>query len=531
MSSTVPVSPRRVAPLRAALWCLGAGLLAAAPGAHAQTFRYLGQIGTSGPGTLNFPSDVTVDPTTRKVYVSDTGNDRVVVFDSAGNYLSEFGGTGTADGQFNFPTGIAIDPVSHHVIVADYAGHRVQTFDTNGVYLDKFAPNTTWNPCGVAVRPGNRDIIVSDGYGASVRIYDVNLGLAGQFGSSDNFSYVCDLGFAPDGTILVTDELVHNVQHFDANGGYLGQFGGYGSGNGQLDGPNGVGVDPATGNIVVVDSSNNRIESFDFDGNYRCQFGTGGIGPGQFNIPIGLAFDPVTHDLLVADRSNDRIQRFLSCGPTQVSLSVLPQTQAQNQATFFSASISNVVSPSGTVAIYSEGGALVCLAETYGDPQASCSGSLTLGIHAVTAQYTGAGVIPPGCSAPATAVVVDDTMLTQTNASLLVTPPSGWHQGQPITLTHMISQPPGSAPSAAATTTTAFEGFVTFYDGSNVLAEVALAGNQAEYTNAFAGGSHQFSSVYSGDRVHQASGDGQTIEVTAPADDLFYNGFEVPPGD
>jgi hypothetical protein len=244
---------------------------------------------------------------------------------------------------------------------------------------------------------------------------------------------------------------------------------------------------------------------------------------------VGLAFDPSSRDLLIADRSNNRVQRFAACGSTLVSLSVLPQTQALGQAVFFSASIGNVVSPSGIVSIYSDNGGLVCTAVTYGDPQASCSGNLTLGMHAVTAVYGGDGTIPSGCSDPTVVTVIDDTMLTATNASLLLSPadPASWLQGKPITLTHSISAGPGNAPASASAV---YAGFVTFYDGTNVLAQIPLTGNQAQYSNAFTGGSHQFSSVYSGDGTHQTSSDGQSATVIAPADDLLYSGFEVPPG-
>lgn len=78
--------------------------------------------------------------------------------------------------------------------------------------------------------------------------------------------------------------------------------------------------------------------------------------------------------------------------------------------------------------------------------------------------------------------------------------------------------------------TTALDGFVTFYDGTSVIAQVPLVSNQAQFTNTFAGGSHRFSAVYSGDGVHQSSTDEKTIDVLAPADAVFYDAFKVPPG-
>jgi DNA-binding beta-propeller fold protein YncE len=525
-----PSSARAAAAHRTAACGLSAALLAAAGAAHAQSYRFVSQFGTTGPGTLDFPNDIQIDPATRNIYVSDTGHDRVVVFDSAGNYATSFGSSGSGDGQFDYPAGIGIDPVSHEVLVADYFGHRVQRFTANGSFLGKFGPNQTWTPCAISIRPGNRDILVSNGFGAGVLVYDVNRNFLGQFGSSSNFDDPCDMAFAANGHIIVGDQTNHNVQMFDSGGGYLGAFGGFGSADGKFNSPGGVDIDATTSNIVVADYGNDRIQVFDANGNFLGKFGSQGSGPGQFDGPNGIAIDPISHDLLVDDRGNNRIQRFAACGPTLVSLSVLPLTQALNQAVFFSASIGNVESPSGTIAMYSDGGGLICTATTYGDPQAACSGYLTLGSHTVTAVYSGTGIIPSGCSQSVPVTVVD-TQLTTTSSYLLLQPsnPSQWLQGKPITLTGSLFPPP-PAPATPTAPSVTHSGFFTFYDGSTVIARVPLDGDQAQFANAFAGGSHQFKAVYSGDGNYASSDASDSVAVIAPDDGIFYNGLEVPPG-
>jgi len=52
----------------------------------------------------------------------------VQIFNSAGVFLSQFGGTGAGNGQFNRPYGVAIDPVSHNIVVVDQNNNRVQIF-------------------------------------------------------------------------------------------------------------------------------------------------------------------------------------------------------------------------------------------------------------------------------------------------------------------------------------------------------------------------------------------------------------------
>ena len=69
-----------------------------------------------------------MDPISHNIVVADYGNDRVQIFNSAGEYLSQFGSTGSANAQFNRPYGVAIDPTSHKIVVVDQNNNRVQIF-------------------------------------------------------------------------------------------------------------------------------------------------------------------------------------------------------------------------------------------------------------------------------------------------------------------------------------------------------------------------------------------------------------------
>jgi DNA-binding beta-propeller fold protein YncE len=129
-----------------------------------QNFRTLGRyqfassFGTAGAGDgqLNHPQDVAVDNATGDVYVADTGNHRVVKFDSSGNFLEAWGwgvddGSAIAQvctsgcqagiaggglGQFTTPKFIEVDnssgPSSGDVYVADVNDSVVQKFDPSG---------------------------------------------------------------------------------------------------------------------------------------------------------------------------------------------------------------------------------------------------------------------------------------------------------------------------------------------------------------------------------------------------------------
>jgi DNA-binding beta-propeller fold protein YncE len=99
---------------------------------YSPTGAALGQVGStsgsgSGNGQFNAPDGIALSPDNSKVYVVDKGNNRVEVFDSSGNYLSQFGSYGLAPGFFNAPSFIAVDGAGY-LYVTDSGNNRVEKF-------------------------------------------------------------------------------------------------------------------------------------------------------------------------------------------------------------------------------------------------------------------------------------------------------------------------------------------------------------------------------------------------------------------
>lgn len=87
----------------------------------------------SGPGELNFPYDVAVGKEGR-LYVVDSGNFRIQVFDRDGKYLKSFGKAGRQPGNFARPKEIAAD-TEGNIYVVDTAFGNFQIFDAEGELL------------------------------------------------------------------------------------------------------------------------------------------------------------------------------------------------------------------------------------------------------------------------------------------------------------------------------------------------------------------------------------------------------------
>ncbi len=106
----------------------------------ADSLKLLRHIGTPGkkhtstlPGEFGGASNVAVDRD-NNVYVTDTMNNRVEIFDADGNFISEFGKHGDGPGYFARPKGVAVD-CDGHIWVADQYQDRVQVFNREGQLL------------------------------------------------------------------------------------------------------------------------------------------------------------------------------------------------------------------------------------------------------------------------------------------------------------------------------------------------------------------------------------------------------------
>ena len=103
----------------------------------ADTLKLIRKIGTTGkkhtltgPGDFALPTDVAVDKD-GNIYVTDTLNWRVEIFDAEGKFISQFGKHCDAIGCFERPKGIAVDG-DGHIWVVDTGLSLVQAYDRDG---------------------------------------------------------------------------------------------------------------------------------------------------------------------------------------------------------------------------------------------------------------------------------------------------------------------------------------------------------------------------------------------------------------
>ena len=136
--------------------------------------KFLFDIGGRGTdkGRLNFPTNIFIRH--GKLYVSDTGNFRIQLFDLDGKFIKAFGQVGDRYGEFARPKGIGADSEGH-IYVTDAAFDNFQIFDEQGRLLLFVGSKGTddgyfWIPAGLHVDEKDR-IYVADQYNNRIQIF------------------------------------------------------------------------------------------------------------------------------------------------------------------------------------------------------------------------------------------------------------------------------------------------------------------------------------------------------------------------
>jgi predicted membrane-bound mannosyltransferase/DNA-binding beta-propeller fold protein YncE len=232
--------------------------------------------GNAPVGTFNEPWGVAVGPD-GSVYVTDTWNHRVQKFTETGEPVTSWGQYGqpfpedpASQSSFWGPRGIAVDSQGH-VFVADTGNKRIAVFDEEGNFLTQFGtagfdPGQFDEPVGVAVS-SDGTVYVTDTWNQRIQSFmpnedgsqyfplnqwDVNA----WFGQSlENKPFIA---VGPDKHVFITDPEGYRVIEFTENGEFVRTWGDFGNGPDQIGLAAGVAVDPA-GFVWVTDAVNNRI--------------------------------------------------------------------------------------------------------------------------------------------------------------------------------------------------------------------------------------------------------------------------------
>jgi sugar lactone lactonase YvrE len=257
------------------------------------------------------PYAVTQDSAGRLI-VADTGQRVVHIFDF--EHRSYRFIPGERRRPLGSPVGVAVDR-SDNIYVSDSAQARILVFDRNGKFLrvigDPARGVELRRPTGLAIDREQQLLYVCDTLRHEVLVLNLAGTLVRTIGrrgvGPGEFNFPTSLAISGE-TLYVVDAMNFRVQAFARNGRFLHSFGKLGHRTGTFNRPKGIAADN-DGNLYIVDGLFETVQVFDPEGHLLYYFGSPGRGPGQFVLPAGIYIDP-RNRIFVADTYNRRIQEF-----------------------------------------------------------------------------------------------------------------------------------------------------------------------------------------------------------------------------
>ena len=287
-------------------------------------------IGTSNPiETFKFPSDLIISDD-GNVYISDTGNNRILVLNKDGTLnrqiasgeLGNQQGTGLSN-KFNKPEGLVIDG-NGNLFIADTGNHQILKCDTSdncivfagaGSAGFQNGSSSSFNEPTSLTFDNTGNLYIADKNNHIIRVCDsmgncsTAVGLPGTPGYLDGtkenakFKSPSGIAFTNYGTLLIIERHNNFLREFDPISGKVGTLAPHAEPNNTFSSPRRVHVGEKD-LIFISDAANARVVILGSDGKFLGQIESGDQ-IGALGQTVGIETDG---DLVYfVDHSGDRI--------------------------------------------------------------------------------------------------------------------------------------------------------------------------------------------------------------------------------
>ena len=206
--------------------------------------------------------------------------------------------TGSGKGEFHNPRGITFDKIQNKVYVCDSSNHRIQVFDTNGKFLHSFGDDQSQKPFGICV---SKDFVfVTDKVKNCVTKFTLEGMFKNSFDGTKQFSFIRGIDCC-DKFLYICDFSYQRICVFDLNLKYIRDFG-----SGKIRCP--VDVSIHSDRIYILSESMSSIYCYSKDCIFQKEIELKGE-----NKPMTFALFMVIDlkgNFLISDYSNQEISIF-----------------------------------------------------------------------------------------------------------------------------------------------------------------------------------------------------------------------------
>jgi len=210
----------------------------------------------SSPGAFTSPTFVVADSSPTgggDIYVGDTGDGSVSKFDSSGNLVTSWGGSGQLTG-FGSMNGIAVDPAGNLFVETG----SVSWYEQSGAHHSEFGDPRGTSPAGLAV-DAEDNLYKVDAYPNVTKFSDTGIDLADTLDGGAASGLTID----PSTNNLFVDESGGSINQFALNCGEgcapIETFGG-----GDLSGAQGLSIDGTSDTVYVANTGAGNVAVFEY---------------------------------------------------------------------------------------------------------------------------------------------------------------------------------------------------------------------------------------------------------------------------
>ncbi|XP_068689634.1 E3 ubiquitin-protein ligase TRIM71-like [Montipora foliosa] len=264
---------------------------------HQHQHQFAFQFGSKGKGQGEFDgiSDIDVSDKTGTIAVADSGNNRIQLLSSEGNFRREIKIDGIA-------WCVAFTDSGDLLTLVPKSDNKLRVFSEEGHFIKHINDKHLDDPRCLFIASDGR-IIITDWSDKKIKVLspDGN-GLLQSFSAPD-----CDK--SPDCAIYHQDKFFVSYYHancvkvFNKTGVYLHDIGCGGSNDGQFDGPFGLVIDKYN-RLIVCDARNRRLQLFTLSGTFLSKIDRKYFKNGI--LPFCVAINS-GGNLIVGDLVNSRI--------------------------------------------------------------------------------------------------------------------------------------------------------------------------------------------------------------------------------
>lgn len=283
--------------------------------------KVTGKIGVQGDCLGAFVEPIAACYRNGKIVVADAGTRSFQIFSTDGRSQGESRATQASKmgsktgGGFSKPSGICIDLLGR-IYVSDSTDHFVRIFDPQGSFLREFhyKQGQEGGISGLLYDELEGNLYLTDTYNGCVQVVTTDVGTWVRKISSRGLGegqIITPVSLAMNGfgNLYVLDQGTCRVSVFNNAGVYQRSWGGKGKGRSEFATPRGIAID-SFDRVYVADSLNHRVQVFSANGDYLYSFGGWGNELGKFSTPTDLSIDLERNTIYVVDKGNCRVQIF-----------------------------------------------------------------------------------------------------------------------------------------------------------------------------------------------------------------------------